>query len=176
MIKITKKKISKWIEPELNASFGFFAAIIPYTKEHNITIDDSNLNQLPEIEIPSDLTYINDNQTNFNPDTILVDSGPTLIVNENSEVPTEECDDNYHAFDEGDDDQPLQIDNIKTAINFPTANKTAINEFAFDSLATLVFPKLFPLGLADPTTKGKFENELINILYIFFSNNYIFFS
>ncbi len=121
------------------------------------------------------LTYINDNQTNFNPDTILVDSGPTLIENDNSKAPTEECDDNYHAFVEGDDDQPLQIDNIKTAINFPKANKTAINEFTFDSLATLVFPKLFPLGLADPTTKVKFENELVNILYIF-SNHFIFFS
>jgi hypothetical protein len=122
-------------------------------KEHNITIDYAALESLPEDGVPTDLNYTDDTEIS-NVDTLLVDTGPHVETNQidNSFVENEQVE----AFVEGSEEQPLQIDNIRTAINFPKANTKAINEFEFDSICSLLFPKLFPNGTADPTTKGLF--------------------
>ena len=95
------------------------------------------------------------------------DEGPTLKENEMNEstndnnINHDELNDNsqfesdYEVFVETDYNEPSQIDNIKTSINFPVADKKAINEFEFDSICSLLFPKLFPNGAGDPTTKGE---------------------
>jgi hypothetical protein len=38
----------------------------------------------------------------------------------------------------------------KVNLQWPTANPRAINELQIDVLCSLVFPKLFPRGAADP--------------------------
>jgi hypothetical protein len=121
----------------------------PQYKIHGIKFDRDRLNGLPLNEVPSDLPEQID-RDNLNIDEILVDQGPQIHENSDSN----DIDTDYHAFIETENDEPLQIDNIKNSINYPTANRTAINEFTFDNICTLLFPKLFPTGVADPTSKS----------------------
>ena len=48
----------------------------------------------------------------------------------------------------------LQSEIIKNSINFLTINTLPINEFQFDGICSLLFPKLFPFGAGDPTKKS----------------------
>ena len=116
---------------------------------NNIKIDQNNLEQLPLDDIPQDLNTIDDTNCE-NVDKYIIETGPT-IEERNSNVVHEE----YQAFIESDSNEPLQIDNIRSTINFPRANKKALNEFTMDSICALLFPKLFPNGHGDPTTKSK---------------------
>jgi len=122
--------------------------------EHGIKFDTEVISQLPIDEVPLDLPYQID-QTDVDIDSILIDVGQNIEQNQLTVDENEQANDDYQAFIETDDDQPLQIDNIKNAINFPSANRQAINEFQFSSICSLIFPKLFPTGAADPTSKSK---------------------
>jgi hypothetical protein len=115
---------------------------------NNITIDEININSLPIDGVPEDLLTLNDND-DFNVDHIIVDNGPTILENESN------INDEINTLIESDSQEMLQVDKIKNDISFPSANKNAINEFQMDSIASLVFPKLFPNGEGDPTTKSK---------------------
>ena len=122
----------------------------PAYKNNNIKIDESIFLNLTENDIPIDLNTVNDDLCQ-NVDNIIIDNGPFLQENQN-EYP--ESFDEYEAFIETSENETLQIDNIKIAIDFPEANKKAKNEFAIDLICSLLFPKLFPNGAGDPTTKG----------------------
>ena len=119
---------------------------------NNISIDLELIDQLPENGIPDDINTIEDTNLD-NVDSLIVETGPNLaekLVESNSNFTEGE----YEAFIESDSNEALQVDNIKTSIHFPRANQKAINEFTTDSLCSLLFPKLFPDGAGDPTTKG----------------------
>ena len=120
-------------------------------KEHNIKIDECQLESLPLDGVPDDLNYVNDSECP-DVDNVLVDIGPHLETS-SQENPLVD-NDQIEAFIEGSEDQALQIDNIKTSINYPKANIQAINEFNIDSICSLLFPKIFPNSTADPTDKG----------------------
>ncbi len=125
-------------------------------------MDETALNSLPEDSIPGDLPFVEDNEA-IEIDKLIVDVGPKLAENEKTNQ-FEEIDD-YQTLVETDESiVPLQVDNIKNAISFPTASKKAINEFEIDSLASLLFPKLFPTGEGDPTTKSNFKTIIFLLL------------
>ena len=130
----------------------YLCANNPAYLEHKISFDRSLSAQLPTDGIPQDFQEQTD-PDNFNVDPLLLDLGPNL--EENNKNNNLESDDEYQAFIENDNDEPLQVDNIKQAISFPKANKNAINEFKFNSICSLLFPKLFPTGFGDPTNKSK---------------------
>jgi hypothetical protein len=117
---------------------------------HGICIDNANLQKLPSDNVPSDLREFEDSSSS----TSTCDVGPEIISEENSVTDCDYDEDDYEAFVERDDDGPLQVDRIRNTINFPIADSKAINEFKFDAICSLLFPKLFPTGKADPTKKG----------------------
>jgi hypothetical protein len=80
------------------------------------------------------------------------DVGPVIINEDNSVSYFDYDEDDYEAFVERDDDGPLQVDRIRNTINFLIADSKA-NEFKFDAICSLLFPKLFPTGKADPIKK-----------------------
>jgi len=57
-------------------------------------------------------------------------------------------------------DQALQkeIDKIKVQLNFPEMNPRPVNEYKMDGIISLVFPKLFPNCMGDPTVKGRIHH------------------
>ena len=55
------------------------------------------------------------------------------------------------ALIENCSNKPLEFEIINSAFSFPKANSIPINEFSTSSLCSLIFPKLFPTGKADPT-------------------------
>jgi|688.fasta_scaffold968903_1 hypothetical protein len=68
----------------------------------------------------------------------------------------------YDAFVESDVNEKLQSEIIKNSINFPTANTLPINEFQFDGICSLLFPKLFPFGSGDPTKKSNLISNIFS--------------
>ena len=57
------------------------------------------------------------------------------------------------CYIEVDKDELQQVDQIRAKIKLPIISKEPINEYELDGILTLAFPKVFPLGLADPTRK-----------------------
>jgi hypothetical protein len=119
---------------------------------NNIQFSLEHIEQLPLNGIPNDLPTAEDTNCE-NVDELIVETGPYLRETEASSN-NQSVDDQYEAFVESTNDEALQVDNIRTSINFPKASKKAINEFTQDSICSLIFPKLFPDGTGDPTTKG----------------------
>ena len=115
---------------------------------HGIKLDVNALNSLPDNSIPYDLPTVVDQDETV--ESYILETGPVLSENGLQE----QIDDNIEAIVESDDITPMQIDYIKSTINFPNADKTPINEFQMESICSLLFPKLFPNGMGDPTTKG----------------------
>ena len=91
----------------------------PAYKNNNIKIDESIFLNLPENDIPIDLNTVNGDLCQ-NADNIIIDNGLFLQENQN-EYP--ESFDEYEAFIETSENETLQIDNIKIAINMPDALK-----------------------------------------------------
>ena len=120
----------------------------PAYKNHGIKINTEALNLLPENSIPVDLPSAVDHDCTV--ESYILETGPNLLENDL----TEKDDENIEVFVESDDITPIQMDYIKTTINFPTADKNPINEFQMESICSLLFPKLFPNGMGDPTTIG----------------------
>ena len=120
----------------------------PSYKANGIKIDHQRLQSFPVNDVPLELNSIVD-RNDFDIDKLIVDLGPTVLENNCSAN-----DDNIETFVEMDDNELLQIDNIKKSINFPTSDNKALNEFSTDSICSMLFPKLFPNGSGDPTTVG----------------------
>jgi hypothetical protein len=102
------------------------------------------INYLPENGIPTDFNEIIDKEENTSGN---IDEGPDVIESEfdiENEIFQE-------AFIENDTNQHLQTDIIEKAIHFPKANNVTINENECSAICSLLFPKLFPPGNADPT-------------------------
>lgn len=83
----------------------------------------------------------------------------------------------YEAFIDAPIEELLEVDKIKHLLNWPQINNQPINEYSFDGLASLLFPKLFPNGAGDPTRKARLrhvtETQGIKFhLQFFFSFNY----
>ena len=117
----------------------------PVYVANNIKIDDKVFNLLPDDYVPHDLNTVDDTAAQ-NIDSIFIDNGQKVIEHD------PEFD--YEAFVESDDNEPLQIDNIRNSIDYPKAQIKAINEFEIESICSLLFPKLFPNGAGDPTNRG----------------------
>lgn len=129
----------------------FFIANNKIWQRLNITINFDNLNSLPEHGVPAGLNIIYENEQENDPQQ---EKGPEII--ENEEEINEEEENINHAYIEVDIEQAQQIDKVKAKINIPVnKNNNAINEFDYDGILTLAFPKLFPLGYGDPTNKER---------------------
>ncbi len=124
-------------------------------KSLGITYKENNANNLPENVVPNDLNQIEKSESA--PDTldnIIIETGPNI------QDDTEESNDKLiQTIVESDLEIPFQVDRISDfiKINWPTVDPTPINEFKTDGLASLAFPSLFPLGLGDPTKKGRIQ-------------------
>jgi len=64
----------------------------------------------------------------------------------------------------------LQSQLIEKAINFPKASIIPINEYECGAICSLLFPKLFPMGKADPTKKSirNIFLKSVSLIFIFF--------
>ena len=65
--------------------------------------------------------------------------------------------DDYNGFVQSNNDEPLQVDYIKNSINWPLTDSVPINEFEFNAICSLMFPKLFPNSKGDPTKKDRLK-------------------
>ena len=119
----------------------WLCANYPVYIANNLKKDETIFNLLPDGSIPLDLNTADDTEAQ-NIDSILIDHGPKINDKE------QEVD--YEAFVESDDNEPLQIDNIRNSIEFPKAQTKAINEFEIESICS----RLFPNGAGDPTNRG----------------------
>jgi len=122
-------------------------------KTLGIQFNQANWNQLPDNGIPNGLNIIYENETkNETSNETQTDKGPEIIDTEDEENDEH----NTHRYIEIDVDEAQQIDKIRAKINIPVQNASnPVNEFEQNSLLTLAFPKLFPLGKADPTNKQR---------------------
>jgi hypothetical protein len=114
-----------------------------------ITISDINVQTLPEDGIPDDIITFEDVTDD---DGLNIDNGPEIIDD------PKEVERIYEAFVENEADLTTsEKEKIKRKVNlqWPTTKPGAINEFQIDALCSLVFPKLFPNGAADPTSKSR---------------------
>jgi hypothetical protein len=113
-------------------------------------MNNNLINLLPENAIPIDLCEIVNDENNH----INSDSGPEIYEKENFDV--DDAEDFYQqAFIENNQNQKLQSDLIEKSIEFPKANIVPINEYECGAMCSLLFPKLFPTGMADPTKTSK---------------------
>jgi len=120
-------------------------------KAHGITISYTNLDGLPENGIPDNLNIV----TDFEEDRRSTQSkGPE--INDASINDSEISD--THTYIETDQVNELECDKIKAHFNFPRINSKPVNEFELDGIISLVFPKLFPNCLGDPTIKGRLHH------------------
>lgn len=133
--------------------------VLTYLCQHNkqwvdngIHINFQSLNSLPIDDVPSDLNNI------ILPDE-LIDS---VIIPEGAQMQNlsqnpqnTHIDQDFQAYIETSQDKPLEIDYMKNIIQFPRQDPVPINEFEYDGLCSMVFPKLFPNGAGDPTKKSK---------------------
>jgi hypothetical protein len=110
-----------------------------------IAISMDNLNALPLNGVPEGLNVVWENEEE--PEIPQRDNGPVITENIDHQVDDEEESIN-HAYIEVDFEEAQQIDKIKTKINIPINQENkAINEFDYDGILTLAFPKLFPIGI-----------------------------
>lgn len=124
-------------------------------KALGIKYKEINGNLLPDNGIPTDLNQIeNSDKAPDNLDSIIIETGPS--IQENTEDSNDEI---IQTIVESDIEIPFQVDRISDfiKINWPTVDPTPINEFKTDGLASLAFPSLFPLGMADPTKKSRID-------------------
>jgi hypothetical protein len=110
----------------------------------------NDLSHIPIDEIPKDLAECNEASLDTI-DSVMLATGPELL--EDQPAYTEPV----QAFVESSLEEPLQIDRVQAfvRVDWPQNNPKPINEFEFDGLASLLFPKLFPLGKGDPTKKAR---------------------
>jgi hypothetical protein len=124
----------------------------PFWIKNGIKLNYQNLNFLPEYGIPQDLPILYEDdveEQNSNNN----DLGPE--INENIDL--DQSLEDEHCYIEIDPDDLQQINKVKAKINIPIIDKNPLNEFETSGILTLAFPKLFPLGLADPTNKIRQE-------------------
>lgn len=122
----------------------FLSKNSPEWKKYNISIDHTKILNLPFDDIPDNITEVE------NQNDIVNDIGPE--IHENIQIP-----DDNHVFVQSVEEKSLECEKIKEILNWPQKSKDPINEFNFDGIASLVFPKLFPFGKGDPTKKARFE-------------------
>ena len=151
-ILIVKKKGQNNQSKDFKVNKNRVACVLSFLCRYNqsfinygIKISEENLEKLPDDSIPDNMNIIDD--TSF-PDTTDNHIGAEILESENPK-------DDYETFVDGPIHQILEKDKIKQCINWPQASKIPINEFEFDRLASLLFPKLFPKGLGDPTKKAR---------------------
>jgi hypothetical protein len=115
-----------------------------------ITIEEANLQNLPLSGIPLDLNVCIDDSVQTL-DKVIIETGPE-ILQENTETT-----DPIETYIESNNEEPLQIDRIGMFVDceWPKVNPKPINEYEYDGLASMLFPKLFPLGKGDPTKKAR---------------------
>ena len=122
------------------------------------------INLLPENGIPNDLHEIDDSYENQSNN----DEGPEVLEND---FDTDNVDNFFQeAFIESEINKELQSQLIEKAINFPKASIIPINEYECGAICSLLFPKLFPMGKADPTKKSirNIFLKSVSLIFIFF--------
>ena len=127
--------VGQWL---VNNHPGFQQHNVSFNEEQcNVLLANGILQGLPEVEVDD-----------FDVD----DEGP---------IPREQHEeDDFHLTTPFFDEHTLsaQRDDIVKSLNsklWPDIDQNPINEFDFSGLASLAFIKLFPLGHADPTKKGR---------------------
>ncbi len=118
--------------------------------KHGCKLNYDNLKSLPQYGIPNGLPIIIDDNDEIANNK---DIGPEILENENQEEQDEELDEDEQCYIEIDKDELQQINKVKATINIPITESLPINEYELSGILTLAFPKLFPLGKADPTNK-----------------------
>ncbi|RNA27124.1 ATP-dependent DNA helicase PIF1, partial [Brachionus plicatilis] len=122
---------------------------------NGIKMNNDLCQTLPENDIITDLKEIHD-KDDQEVTPWKQDSGPVLNENFSNFEEEEICDNEFiDIFDENESNEPLQDDIIKNTINFPTMSLNTVNEFTNIAMCSLIFPKLFPTGAADPTVKSR---------------------
>jgi hypothetical protein len=135
-LKVNKRRIQNCLQYLCKNNPGYI--------KHGIKINNNNLNLLPDNQIPNDLHIIQEASTETDDSHIGAE-----IVDENAP------NNDFHTFIEEPIDDLKEVDKIKHKINWPRVNREPINEFQFDGICSLLFPKLFPMGLGDPTNKSR---------------------
>jgi hypothetical protein len=168
-ILIIKKKDQKNQTHHFKVNKKRVEIVLKYLCENNeqyknfgIKISNELIEQLPDDGIPESLNEIDSNDNQIN----LTDIGPE--IQENADQNFDELDDEYQTLIERDFNDPLQVDLIKNAINYPKSNLQPLNEFENDAICSLLFPKLFPNGMGDPTKKSrlKYVSESLAIQHL----------
>ena len=109
----------------------------------DITINFTNLNQLPHDGIPETLQSLSED-----PSEPSVDENPQPMCDSISFLPIPSRESTEH---EG----ICSILTGKDPFDWPTVDSHPINEFKTAGLATMVFPTLFPFGTGDPTCPSR---------------------
>jgi len=117
-------------------------------KSHGIQINIDNLASLPENDVPLDLHIIPDIESEYEH---APDNGP--ILHDQSVI--EEDESNINTYIDVEEKSLTECDKIRHRLKFPEINPLPLNEFDYDGIISLVFPKLFPNCLGDPTIKAR---------------------
>jgi len=115
-------------------------------KAHGISINYDNLAALPENAVPDSLNVVTEDHQMSSIDH---DNGPEITDRESDVI--EKAD--VYTYIESDHNLQKETDKIKAHFNFPTINSRPVNEYEMEGIISLVFPKLFPDCLGDPTFK-----------------------
>ena len=145
--KVNRARVSlvgQWL---VNNHPGFQHHNVTFNQDHcNVLLVDGILGGLPEVEVD---------------DFDVEDEGPIPREQheEDDDLPPD------HAFLE-EHTLTAQRDDIVKGLNptlWPDIDPNPINEFEFSGIASLAFVKLFPLGHADPTKKGR--HTAVTVMY-----------
>ncbi len=118
-----------------------------YYAQYKVALNTEQLNMLPLNDVPVDLQIMEEDQI----EKETIDEGPEAAFNcVDSNI---ELNYDYQSFVEADNDTTLQKQKIFESIKWPDIDQLPINEFDFEGLCSLLFPKLFMLGFGDPTKK-----------------------
>ena len=104
-------------------------------KTHGIEISLSNLALLPEDGIPDKFKTLIARSEKIEIDDSDIRNIDDALVNEEEDL--------YQAYIETEVNNLLEVDKISFKLNWPLTNPIPINEFNFDGICSLAFPKLF---------------------------------
>lgn len=157
-IIIIQKKNKENINKQYICDKNRIIRIIKFMEKHNklwlqhgCKLNEERLDSLPEYGVPEGLPIIQDeNDVEPTPK----DNGPEILQTSDLEDDSnDQLDEDEQCYIEIDNDELQQVNKIRATINLPITEKVPVNEYELSGILTLAFPKLFPLGNADPTNK-----------------------
>ncbi len=127
-----------------------------YYRQNGVIFNHEQLNLLPIDDVPLDLQTMENDDTFIEPN---VDEGPDTVYNFDGSIDelNNDANNDYQSFVDADFDTQLEQQKIFQNINWPDINPVPINEFEFEGICSLLFPKLFFNGFGDPTSKTRLK-------------------